>query len=340
MDPDVPDRLIRIHTVDAHAEGEPLRVILDGFPMPVGETVLARLRDARERLDALRTALMWEPRGHADMYGCLLMPPVSERADISVLFMHNDGFSTMCGHGVIAVSTVLVETGLQPPTGSETVIGIDTPAGLVRATARTTGDRVGEVRFENVPSFAWALDASIHVPGLGDVRYDLAFGGAFYAFVEARPLGLDLCPGAVGDLIRAGREIKRALAEAVSLDHPTDPELAFLYGTVFVGPASVAAHHSRHVCVFADGEVDRSPTGTGVSARLALLHAKGELRPGDEISIESIVGGRFTGRILRTTRAGSRDAVIPEIGGRAFLTGRHEFLIDPEDPWKEGFLVR
>jgi trans-L-3-hydroxyproline dehydratase len=336
----VPDEWERVVTVDAHAEGEPLRVIVSGFPQPDGKTVLERRQHAREHLDRFRSALMWEPRGHADMYGCLVMPPVTPEADLSVLFLHNEGFSTMCGHGIIGVCTVLLETGYLSAHEPETSVVIDTPAGLVRARATVDRGRVREVRFVNVPSFAPALGARVTVPGLGQIAYDLAYGGAFYAFVDAADLGLDLVPANVEAIIQAGRALKGAVVAARGIVHPDEPDLGFLYGTVFTGPAADPQHHSRHVCVFAEGEVDRSPTGTGVSARLAILHAGNELATGEEVTIESLIGTRFTGRVLSESVVGPHPAVVPEVGGRAFLTGRHEFLLDPEDPLRDGFLVR
>jgi len=334
-----PEDWLRIRTVDAHAEGEPLRVIVDGFPIPDGETVPARRRDAAARLDGPRRALMWEPRGHADMYGCLLMPAVTPDADLSVLYLHNAGFSTMCGHGIVAVTTVLLETGLHPMREPETELAIDTPAGLVRATARVDAGRVREVRFRNVPSFALALDVPVTVPGLGRISCDVAFGGAFYAFVAAADAGLALVPEHAPRIIDVGRRITTAVAGALDIEHPDDPDIGFLYGTIFTGAAEARGRHSRHACVFAEGELDRSPTGTGVSARLAVLEARGE-EPGGWIEIESLIGSRFRGRVAGRATVGSRPAIVPEVAGRAFLTGRHEFWIDPADPWKEGFLLR
>ena len=330
----------RVLAVDAHAGGEPLRVVLEGFGELRGDSILARRGDARLRYDALRTALMWEPRGHPDMYGCLLVPPVTPAADVGVLFTHNEGYSTMCGHGIIAVTTVLLELGLLPRREGENRVGIDTPAGFVEAWGTVSAGRVVEVSFVNVASFAAALDRSVEVPGLGPVRYDVGFGGAFYAFVDAARLGLDLVPSEVGRLIEAGRAIKDAVAAADPPRHPLDAELSFLYGTIFVGPAHDPAHHSRNVCVFADGEVDRSPTGTGVSARLALHHARGELREDQEIVVESILGTTFAGRVVGTTRIGAHDAVVPRVSGSAHITGRSEWLLDPDDPLREGFLLR
>ncbi len=335
-----PPDWLRITAIDSHAEGEPLRVILEGYPDLPGDTILERRRYAREHLDHLRTALMWEPRGHADMYGCVLTPPVSPEADLGVIFLHNEGYSTMCGHGIIALTTVLLETGAFPAQVPETTLRLDTPAGLVVARASVSDGRVRRVAFQNVPSYVVALDETVEVPGLGMVRYDLAFGGAFYAYVWAPDLGLELVPGRVRALIEAGMAIKRAVQAARPVEHSFEPDLNFLYGTIFIGPAHEPGHHSRNVCIFAEGEVDRCPTGTGVSGRLAIHHARGEVAPGEAITVESILGTTFTGRILETTTFGSYSAVVPEISGSAYLTGRSEFWIDPQDPLREGFFLR
>ncbi len=330
----------RITTIDAHAEGEPLRVIVDGFPELPGETILARRRHAKATYDHLRTALMWEPRGHADMYGCILTPPVSPAADFGVLFLHNEGFSTMCGHGIIAVTRVALETGLIKTTAGETQVKIDTPAGLVSATIHVAQGQVPRIAFRNVPSFVLGLDEEVEVAGLGTVKYDLAFGGAFYAYVQADSVGLNCSAKHLADLLDLGMRIKRAVAQARPVPHPFEPDLSFLYGTIFIGPAESTDAHSRNVCIFAEGEVDRSPTGTGVSGRLAIHHARGEIQAGEPLTIESIIGSRFTGRVVETTQFGPYPAVIPEIAGRAFITGRHEFFLDPNDPLKHGFFLR
>ena len=329
-----------VRTIDAHAGGEPLRVIIDGFPTLDGDTMLARRRDARARFDALRTALMWEPRGHADMYGCILTPPVTEGADFGVLFLHNEGYSTMCGHGIIAVVTVALETGWLEATEPVTRVSIDTPAGLVVASAHVTGGRVHDVEFRNVPAFVTEMDGEVDVPAIGRVRFDLAFGGAFYAFVDADRIGVDCTPANYRRIIEVGIAIKKAVASSRTIVHPADPDLGFLYGTIFVAPSQSAGVHSRNVCVFAEGEVDRSPTGTGVSARVAIHHARGELEPGPAITIESIIGSRFTARIAELSSVGDFAAVIPEVGGQAFITGRHEFILDPDDPLSAGFFLR
>lgn len=315
-------------------------MIVDGFPDLAGATILERRREARAHHDHIRRALMLEPRGHADMYGCILVPPVSPTADVGVLFTHNEGFSTMCGHGVIGVATVLVELGLVAVTEPETRVGLDTPAGFVEATVRVRQGRVLGVRFVNVPSFVLGLDRTVDVPGIGTVRYDLAYGGAFYAYVDAASVDVRLVPEHTARIVDLGRRIKRAVQDADPPTHPEDADLGFVYGVIFVGPAQTRDAHSRNVCVFADGEVDRSPTGTGVSGRLAIHHARGEIAEGASIRIESILGTGFTCRILSTSRVATHDAVVPEVGGRAFLTGRGELFVDPDDPLAEGFLLR
>ncbi len=330
----------KITTIDTHTEGEPFRVIVSGFPDLPGETILARRRYAKEHFDHLRTALMWEPRGHADMYGCIVTPPVSPEADAGILFIHNEGYSTMCGHGIIGFTTVALETGMFPMTDPETTLRIDSPAGLVTAHARIKEGRVERVYFHNVPSFVLELDSEVEVPELGRVRYDLAFGGAFYAYVNAAEVGLSCRSQDFRQLIEKGMMIKRAVMASRAIPHPFEEDLSFLYGTIFVGEAEDSRHHSRNVCIFAEGEVDRSPTGTGVSGRLAIHHARSELGVGESITIESIIGSTFTGRVVQTTTFGSHAALIPEVEGTAHITGRHEFLIDPADELRSGFLLR
>ncbi|MCU0491374.1 MAG: proline racemase family protein [Chloroflexaceae bacterium] len=332
--------MIIITTIDAHTAGEPLRIITGGLPPIPGDTILARRRYLRGHLDYLRTALMWEPRGHADMYGAILTPPVTPGADMGVIFTHNEGYSTMCGHGIIALATVLPQEGLLPLREPVTTLRFDTPAGLITAHAHVAEGRVQRVAFENVPAFVVALDETVEVPGLGLVRYDLAFGGAFYAYCKAEELGVGLARSDVGRLIAVGTAIKHAVMANRPIVHPTEPDLSFLYGTIITGPAHGPIAHSRNVCIFADGEVDRSPTGTGVSGRLALGYARGELALEQPFVVESITDGCFTGRVLRETSFGGFPAIIPEVAGEAYLTGRHQFIIDPNDPLRAGFLLR
>jgi trans-L-3-hydroxyproline dehydratase len=331
-----------ITTIDAHAAGEPLRIIINGLPPLEGSTILERRRYMREHLDHVRRALMWEPRGHYNMYGCVLTPPVTTEAHLGIIFLHNEGYSTMCGHGVIALVTALIEAGAIPATGPQTPINLDTPAGLVRATAHCDEEgRVERVSFLNVPSFLYARDLTIGLPGFGQITVDIAFGGAFYAIVPAERVGLQVTPEQTAQLVAAGEAIKHAVNATLPIQHPTEADLSFLYGTILTGPAEAPDHHSRNICVFANAEVDRSPTGTGVSARLALHHARGELEQDETIVVESILGrhSTFSGRAVSTAQVGPYAAVVPEVGGTAHITGRHEFILDPRDDLGRGFLI-
>lgn len=335
-----PNDWIKISTIDAHTEGEPLRIITSGFPALPGKTILEKRRLMQEKYDHIRKALVWEPRGHADMYGCILTEPVTQDSTVGVIFFQNEGYSTMCGHGIIALSTVLLETGRLEAIGATTELKIDTPAGQVIATAYRSEGKVSKISFVNVPSFVFAKEQHVDVPGMGRVAYDIAFGGAFYAFCQAAELGLKLEPEENRNLIDAGLCIKQAIAAESQICHPVEEELSFLYGTIFTGPAKDPGHHSRNVCVFAEGQIDRSPTGTGVSARAALHYAMGEIKVNQPFVVESILGTCFTGRIVSTEQLGPYQAVIPEITGSAHITGRNEFLIDPDDPLKHGFFLR
>ncbi len=273
------------------------------------------------------------------MYGCLLVKPTHPQADTGVLFFHNEGYSTMCGHGIIGLTTVMLEQGLFPATVPSTTIRFDTPSGLVTAQASMDEGRVRSVAFLNVPSFVFDVEQTVHVQGIGQVDYDLAFGGAFYAFCRAEALGLTLEPKHAPRLQTLGRVIKQAIMAERTLVHPTEQELGYLYGTIFVGPPQTPGGDVRQTCIFANGALDRSPTGTGVSAHLALLHAKGNLGLGRSLRFESILGTSFGGKIVKETQLGPYPAIIPEVEGHAWLTGRHEFMIDPDDPLKDGFLL-
>jgi proline racemase len=335
-----PDHWTRITTIDAHTAGEPLRIITAGLPQIPGDTILAKRRYAKENLDQLRKALMWEPRGHADMYGCIITDPVTPDGDLGVLFLHNEGFSTMCGHGIIGLAKVGLDTGLIDKPGDNPVVKMDTPAGRVTAIGKRENGSITSVSFLNVPSFVYALDQIVEVPRLGQVRYDIAFGGAFYAFCRAEELGVGLSGSDFHQLIDAGVRVKQAIMAERSIQHPFEEELSFLYGTIIIGDAHDPEHHSRNVCIFADGEVDRCPTGTGVSARAAIHHARGELRENEPFIVESILGTTFSGEVTSITSFGPYTAVIPKISGAAHITGRNELLIDPADPLAFGFILR
>jgi len=327
----------RITTLDVHTAGEPLRIVLDGFPDIPGDTILEKRRYAKEHLDHLRTALMWEPRGHADMYGAILTEPVTEDGHAGVLFLHNAGFSTMCGHGIIGLAMAGIDGGalaLRNP------LRLDTPAGRVTAFPERNGGRVRSASFLNVPSFVYARDETVEVDGVGLVRYDVAFGGAFYAFCNAADFGLTLADSEFRTLIDLGMRIKRAVMAKLPITHPFEPDLGFLYGTIFIGAPHDADNHSRNVCIFAEGEVDRCPTGTGVSARAALHYDAGELAVDEPFTVESILGTTFTGEVAETTTFGPHDAVVPRVRGTSYITGRNELLIDPSDPLRHGFILR
>ncbi|MFO7891017.1 MAG: proline racemase family protein [bacterium] len=336
----IPQNWPKITTIEAHTAGEPLRIITGGIPDIPGKTILAKRRYAQKHLDHFRTGLMWEPRGHADMYGAILTEPVTPDGDLGVLFLHNEGFSTMCGHGIIALTKVVLDTGMIFKAGDDPVLNIDAPAGRITATGHRKKGVVKNVSFLNVPSFVYQSDLQIEIPDLGQVKYDLAFGGAFYAFCNAVELGLNLIPENHDILINAGKKIKKAVMDSISIIHPLKKELGFLYGTIFIGPPENKAHHSRNVCIFAEGEVDRSPTGTGVSARAAIHYNRKELNTDQTISIESILGTTMDVKITDITKVGTYQAVIPEVSGTAHITGQNEFYFDPDDPLKKGFIFR
>jgi trans-L-3-hydroxyproline dehydratase len=321
-----------------HTGGEPLRIFTAGLPELPGDSVLEKRRYFRDHYDHLRTATMWEPRGHADMYGSVITP--SRDADLDVFFLHNEGYSTMCGHAIIAITTLAFETGLIARTGGRRELTINVPAGRIHSVAHMDGDRVNHASFRNVPSFVFRHDEHVDVPGVGRVRFDIAYGGAFYAIVEAAPLGLALMPSEFNRLIDVGRRIKHAVMATMPIEHPFEADLGFLYGTIFTGPAREVGHHSRNVCIFADGEVDRSPTGSGVSARAALHYARGELAMNTPITIESILGSTMTVRAVEATTFGSHAAIVPEVSGTAHITGRNELYLDPEDSLGKGFNFR
>lgn len=334
------DDWIRIKTIDAHTAGEPLRIILDGIPEIKGNTILEKRIFVKENLDYLRTALMFEPRGHADMYGCIITPPVTDEADFGVIFLHNEGYSTMCGHAIIALTKISLQTGMISQEEPVTRIKIDTPAGLVTSFAKIKDGEIESVYFHNVPAFVFSKDQNIDVKNIGNVKFDIAFGGAFYAFVNADNLGISMMENNYRELIEKGMSIKNTIMEMFPVIHPYEEDLNFLYGTIFYGAPLNAEADSRNVCIFAEGEVDRSPTGTGVSARMALHFDKGEIKINEKMIIESIIGTKFTGKAVRKTKFGNYDAVIPEVEGSAYITGSNEFVIDPKDPLKNGFILR
>ncbi|MEN8122126.1 MAG: proline racemase family protein [Bacteroidota bacterium] len=329
-----------IETIDMHTGGEPLRIFVDGLPEIKGNTILEKRRYFRDYLDHIRTSIMFEPRGHADMYGAIVTEPTTEDADFGTFFMHNEGYSTMCGHAIIALTKFAVETGMIKKEGENPGFIINAPPGKIYSKAFLKNGQVEKTSFLNVPSFVLYSDETVSVPGLGEIPFDLSFGGAFYAFVDADKLGLKLDESNYYRLIEYGKKIKKAVMQNFEIKHPFEEDLSFLYGTIFTGKAQNPENHSRNVCIFADGEVDRSATGSGVSARAALHHAKGELPINEKITIESILGTTMDVEIKETSTFGQFNAVIPEVTGQAWFTGKNEFWFDSGDPLRNGFIFR
>lgn len=333
-----------IETLDCHTGGEPLRIITGGFAVLEGCTVLAQRADCAQQHDALRQLLMFEPRGHADMYGCVLTRAERPDSAFGVIFLHNEGYSTMCGHAMIALAKVAVESGAVAVTLPVSQFQVDAPCGPVQLYAQVrqtdAGYRVDDSWFDNVPSFADGPPRQVDVEGLGTVTYQLAYGGAYYAYVDANSVGLSLAAENHQAIIALGRRIKQQVAAQHPIKHPTDAELSFLYGVIFTGPSHSPKADLRNVCVFADGELDRSPTGSGVSGLAAILRRDGLWPGSNSLRVESITGAVFTISIQRQLQLGTFDAVVPQVHGQAYISGRHQFFLDPQDPFPQGFIFR
>ncbi|MBV9803269.1 MAG: proline racemase family protein [Solirubrobacterales bacterium] len=324
--------------VDSHTEGMPTRVITGGLGPVPGASMQERRLYFRDHLDDLRLLLMREPRGHGAMSGAFLQPPTRPDADWGVLFVEVSGLLPMCGHGTIGVATVLVETGMVEVTEPETRIRLDTPAGLVEVTVSVSGGRAERATLRNVPAFTAALDARVRVRSLGEVTYDMAYGGNFYALVSAASVGLDPVPENADVLIERGLEIAAAINAGAEPVHPTDSAIRGCKHVVFHAPGDNGAH-ARNATAIHPGWLDRSPCGTGTSARMAALHARGELALGQEFVNESIIGSRFIGRLVEEVAVGTTPAVVPEVSGRAWVTGMAQYLLDPTDPFPTGFAL-
>lgn len=333
-----------IKTIDAHVAGEPLRLVVDGFPAPRGRTMFAKRDWAATHADALRRALVLEPRGHADMSGAVLTEPVSPGAHAGVLFFHNDGFSTMCGHAVLAVTTIALECGLLVPGGDGATIVFDTPAGTIRARATIKAGRAGQagairverVSFVNVPSFVLYAGLPLQF-GARHLRADVAYGGAFYAIVDSEAVGLAIDAAHLPELRRAGMAITRAIEATHAVVHPLEPSVTGIDGTIFTGPSHENGAELRNVTIFADAEVDRSPCGTGTCAVMAVVDAMGLLAEDQPFVHESVIGTRLASRLVGRTVVGDYPAIVAEIEGSAWITGEHRFVMDDDDPLKDGF---
>ena len=335
-----PTQPLRIETVDYHTAGEPFRIVVGGIDQVPGARILDKRRYALENLDAVRQLLINEPRGHADMYGCFVVDPEDAAGDLGVVFFHNAGYSTACGHGTIALVTWAIESGRIGAVEPETKVLVDAPSGRLETFATVRGSDVQSVRFRNVPSFV--IERGLHIKvGQRTIVCDLSYGGAFYASVDASRLGLTVTPEDLLEFISLGREIKSVIEAEVDVVHPSEPELRDVYGVIFYETLEDAdGLTQRNVTIFADGEVDRSPCGSGTSARLALLEARGDLRRGEELTHHSIIGTVFKGRVTGDAMVGDLPAVITEVEGSAHKTGMHTFILEPGDDLGTGFFLR
>jgi len=328
----------RIAVVDMHTGGEPVRIVREGYPPIQGDSILAKRRFARERLDHLRKLLIFEPRGHYDMYGVLLVEPALPGADLAVLFMHNEGYSTMCGHATIAMGRYAVDQGLVPKVEPITEIGLECPCGLVKVHVDV---RSGRVSFDSVPAFLLAEQRQVTVPGFGPVLADVSYGGAFYALADAGQFGLDVRKSRTRDLVDAATALSAAVGSTLKIEHPVEEDLGFLYGSILTdGKDRPEEGVSANICVFANAEVDRSPTGSGVTARMAARYQRGLVSLGQVCEFESVTGACFTGEVMGLTACGPRPSVTVRVGGRSHYTGEATFWLEEGDEIGKGFLLR
>jgi proline racemase len=329
-----------IQAVDSHTMGEPTRIIVGGIPNIPGKTMADKKEYLEKNMDELRTSVMLEPRGHNDMFGSIMTPPVNEDADFGIIFMDGGGYLNMCGHGSIGAVTVAIETGMVEAVEPITYVKMDTPAGLITSKAKVENGKAKEVSIVNVPAFLYKEGVTINVPGLGDIIIDIAFGGSFFALVNAKQLGYKIEPQNTTELTNVALKIRDIINETVEINHP---ELVHIKTVDLVEIYDEPTHpeaNFKNVVIFGQGQVDRSPCGTGTSAKLATLYAKGELEVGEKFVYESILGTLFKGEILDATEKNGYKYVTPEITASAFITGFNHFVIDPEDPVKHGFLLR
>ncbi len=340
MSPITPESEV-VGVVDYHTAGEPFRIVVSGAPDLDGERVIDRRTSAARYADSIRLLVVNEPRGHADMYGCFVTPPDDDGGDLGVVFFHKDGYSTACGHGTIALVTWAIESGYLTGSGPRRTVIVDTPSGRLEANAEVGArDRVTAVTFKNVPSYVTGRQIPVQLSE-GVVGVDIAYGGAFYASINVSDLDMTVAPENLAKFIALGRETKQVLHNNPAAMHPHDSRLSGLYGTIFFEDRDAQVGlHQRNVTVFADGEVDRSPCGSGTSARLAILDSDARLRRGEELLHESIIGTTFTGRVVADAEVAGHHAVVTTVRGTAFKTGESRFYVDPEDPIGHGFQLR
>jgi trans-L-3-hydroxyproline dehydratase len=327
---------IKLGYCDLHTAGEPVRIVTSGYPSLDGTTILDKRKQAREHYDHLRQAMNFEPRGHAGMYGVIPVTPSHPEAVLGVLFTHHEGYSTMCGHATIAIGRYVVDQGLVPKTEPQTRFAIEAPCGLLRLACEMSQGEVMRVTFESVPAFPVALDFTVNVPGFGSIVTDISYGGAFYCILPASRFGLDFFKTPVDELVVAAGALTDQVRATHRLTHPDADDLGFLYGTIITDDAQPDSE-TWNLCVFAERQIDRSPTGSGVTARMALDHAKGLIAPGTTRSFRGISGEAFTGCVMGPVNYAVEDAVTVEVGGKSYYAGEGVFIIEPQDPLGYGF---
>jgi proline racemase len=320
--------------------GEPTRIVIGGIPNIKGNTMAEKKEYLEKNLDYVRTAIMLEPRGHNDMFGSIITQPCDPEADFGIIFMDGGGYLNMCGHGTIGAITAAIETGMIEAKEPITNVVMESPAGIVRAEATVKDGKVKEVSFVNVPAFLYKKDVEVELEGVGKVKFDISFGGSFFAIVNAKQLGLKVKPENAAKLTELALKLRDVINKEVKIQHPTLAHIKTVDLVEIYDEATNPTANYKNVVIFGQGQVDRSPCGTGTSAKLATLHAKGELKQGEKFVYESILGTLFKGEIVGTTKVGEYDAVIPKISGAAFITGFNHFVIDPEDPVKHGFILK
>lgn len=329
-----------INCIDAHTGGEPLRIITSGLPPIKGNTILDKREYILKNHDNLRKLMMLEPRGHSGMYGCILVDPVTDDGDLGVLFTHNEGLSSMCGHGIIAVTKVAIETGMIPAEDGVKEVKIDSPAGRITAYAEVKDGEVKQVRFQNVPCFIYKNNLEVQVDGIGKVVGDVAYCGAFYMFLDVEQLKIEISPENSDELVRLGMEIKHKVDAQMDFDHP-ESGVNWLYGSILYTKPERDGKilNTKNICIFAEGQIDRSPTGTGTGGRVAIHYAKGEMNKDDILINKSIIETVMQGKVIEETKVGDFEAVITEVSGTAYISGFNQLVLDPDDPLPEGFRV-
>ncbi|WP_077368525.1 proline racemase [Anaerosalibacter sp. Marseille-P3206] len=328
-----------INVVDTHTMGEPTRILVGGLPVIPGNTMPEKKKYLEENMDHIRTMLMHEPRGHKDMFGAIITQPTCQEADIGVIFMDGGGYLNMCGHGSIGVSTMLVETGMVEKVEPVTEIVLEAPAGLIKARVEVENGKVKGTSITNVPSFLYKEDLEIEVPNVGKVKLDISFGGSFFALVNAKELGMKVDLENVNELVDIGMAIRDILNRDVNILHPEKPHIKTIDLVEIYDLPSTKGADLKNVVIFGMGQVDRSPCGTGTSAKLATLYAKGKIGIDEPFVYESITGTTFRGRVVKETKIGEYSGIVPEITGRAYITGFNQIVVDPDDPFKDGFLL-